>query len=292
MFGIISIEGGPKMVDTIKSVFISHSAKDKDFILLLNDFLYGLGIPKDKIFCSSIEGQGVKHGNRIEDTVKTHLSKSAIIIYVLSRNFLESQACMQELGVGWMSNDLKKCFYFKLNDITMDEIKGFLSTSYKFTMITQESLSEFIDDFCEVAGLTAIKSSETINLIKSLMSKSLDFLEKIVDEKNLTDEEKKKKSLKKLHASLDKLNIGEMEVISSIYFADDQCGSFDISSGLINLLNDKHIVYRLTEVSSVGMYFEYTLKPWVKDYIDNNPDFKGKLLKLFKGRAQTPYDFN
>lgn len=279
------------MVDTINSVFISHSSKDIEFILQLNDFLYGLGIPKDKIFCSSIEGQGVKQGNRIEDTVKMHLSKSAIIIYVLSRNFLESQACMQELGVGWMSNDTKKCFYFKLNDITMDEIKGFLNTSYKFTMITQESLSEFIDDFCEVAGLAAIKSSETIKLIKSLMSKSSVFLEKIVDEKNLSDDEKNKKLLEKLHASLNKLNIGEMKVISSLYFADDQCGSFEINSGLINLLNGKHIVYRLTEVSSVGMYFEYTLQPWVKDYIDSNPEFKEKLLKLFKGRAQNPYDF-
>ena len=82
------------MVDTINSLFISHSSKDIELILQLNDFLYGLGIPKDKIFCSSIEGQGVKQGNRIEDTVKMHLSKSAIIIYVLSRNFLESQSCM------------------------------------------------------------------------------------------------------------------------------------------------------------------------------------------------------
>lgn len=279
------------MVDTLNSVFISHSSKDIEFILQLNDFLYGLGIPKDKIFCSSIEGQGVKHGNRIEDTVKMYLSKSAIIIYVLSRNFLESQACMQELGVGWMSNDSKKCFYFKLNDITMEEIKGFLNTSYKFTMITQESLSEFIDDFCEIAGLTAIKSSETIKLIKSLMSKSSGFLEKIVDEKNLSDDEKNKKLLEKLHASLNKLNIGEMKVISSLYFAEDQCGSFEINSGIINLLKDKHIVYRLTEVSSVGMYFEYTLQPWVKDYIDSNQEFKDKLQKLFKGRVQNPYDF-
>lgn len=279
------------MVDTISSVFISHSSKDIEFILQLNDFLYGLGIPKDKIFCSSIEGQGVKQGNRIEDTVKLHLSKSAIIIYVLSQNFLESQACMQELGVGWMSNDTKKCFYFKLNDITMDEIKGFLNTSYKFTMITQESLSEFIDDFCEAARLATIKSSETIKLIKSLMSKSSGFLEKIVDEKNISDDEKSKKLLEKLHSSLDKLNIGEMKVISSLYFADDQCGSFEINSGLINLLNGKRIVYRLTEVSTVGMYFEYTLQPWVKDYIDSNPEFKEKLLKLFKGRAQNPYDF-
>jgi hypothetical protein len=173
----------------------------------------------------------------------------------------------------------------------MDEIKGFLNTSYKFTMVSQESLSEFIDDFCEVAGLTNIKSSETIKLIKSLMSKSSSFIEKIVTEKNLSDDEKNKKLLEKRLASLDILNLGEMKVISNLYFADDQCGSFEINSGLINLLNDKRIVYRLTEVSSVGMYFEYTLQPWVKEYIDTNPEFKDKLSKLFKGRAQNPLSF-
>ncbi len=285
------IKGGDTMIDSINTVFISHSSKDIEFILQLNEFLHGLGISKDKIFCSSIEGQGVKQGNRIEDTVKMHLSKSTIIIYVLSRNFLDSQACMQELGVGWMSNESKKCFYFKLDDITMDEIKGFLNTSYKFTMITQESLSEFIDDFCEVVRLTAIKSSETIKLIKSLMSKSSSFIEKIVTEKNLSDDEKNKRLLEKLHVSLNKLNIGEMKVVSSLYFAEDQCGSFEINSGIINLLKDKHIVYRLTEVSSIGMYFEYTLQPWVKDFIDSNTEFKENLSKLFKGRAQNPYDF-
>ena len=123
------------------------------------------------------------------------------------------------------------------------------------------------------------------------MSKSSSFIEKIVTEKNLSDDEKNKRLLEKLHVSLIKLNIGEMKVVSSLYFAEDQCGSFEINSGIINLLKDKHIVYRLTEVSSIGMYFEYTLQPWVKDFIDSNTEFKENLSKLFKGRAQNPYDF-
>lgn len=279
------------MNEIVNNVFISHSSKDIEFILQLNDFLFGLGISKDNIFCSSIEGQGVKQGNRIEDEVKKHLSNSTVIIYVLSQSFLQSQACMQELGVGWMDNDSKKCFYIKLDDITMDEIKGFINTSYKFTFITEESLSEFIDDFCEITKLPSRKASETLKLIKSLVNKSSTFIEKIVDEKKLSDEEKNKKVLGKLHESIAKLNLGEMKVVSSLYFSEDQCGSFEITSGVINLLSDKRIVYRLTQVSSFGMYFQYTLQPWVKEYIDNNDEFKKKLQMLYQGPSRSPNPF-
>jgi hypothetical protein len=279
------------MNELVNNVFISHSSKDIEFILQLNDFLFGLGISKDNIFCSSIEGQGVKQGNRIEDEVKKHLSNSTVIIYVLSQSFLQSQACMQELGVGWMDNDSKKCFYIKLDDITMDEIKGFINTSYKFTFITEESLSEFIDDFCEITKLPSRKASETLKLIKSLVNKSSTFIEKIVDEKKLSDEEKNKKVLGKLHESIAKLNLGEMKVVSSLYFSEDQCGSFEITSGVINLLSDKRIVYRLTQVSSFGMYFQYTLQPWVKEYIDNNDEFKKKLQMLYQGPSRSPNPF-
>lgn len=279
------------MNELVNNVFISHSSKDIEFILQLNDFLFGLGISKDNIFCSSIEGQGVKQGNRIEDEVKKHLSNSTVIIYVLSQSFLQSQACMQELGVGWMDNDSKKCFYIKLDDITMDEIKGFINTSYKFTFITEESLSEFIDDFCEITKLPSRKASETLKLIKSLVNKSSTFLEKIVDEKKLTDEEKSKKVLERLHESISKLNLGEMKVVSSLYFSEDQCGLFEINSGVINLLNDKRIVYRLTQVSSFGMYFQYTLQPWVKEYIDNNDEFKKKMQELYPSLSRSPNPF-
>lgn len=271
------------------TVFISHSSKDIEFILQLNTFLNGLGINKEAIFCSSIEGQGVKQGSRIEDVVKKTLSKSTIIIYVLSKCFLDSQSCMQELGVGWMNSDTKHCFYIKLDDITMSEIKGFLNTSYKFTLVTQESLSEFIDDFLEAAHMSPIRASETVKLIKALMSNSSAFIEKIVSEKDLKEDEKAQILMDKLHHGIENLNLGEMKVVSSLFFSEDQCGSFEINSGVINLLNDKRIVYRLTEVSSFGMYFVYTLQPWVKDYINEKMEFKEKLKKLYKGPAINPY---
>lgn len=279
------------MIEIMNSVFISHSSKDIEFVLKLNDFLVGLGISKEKIFCSSIEGQGVKHGNRIEDSVKTYLSNSTIIIYVLSQNFLDSQACMQELGVGWISNESKKCFYFKLDDITMEDIKGFLNMSYKFTLINENSLSEFIDDFREVAVLPSEKTSYLFKLIKSLISSSSLFIEKIVDEKNLTEQEKKNEKIKRLKESMLKLNLGELKVISSIYFAEDQCGEFEINSGVINLLSDKLIVYRLTQVSTLGMYFQFTLQPWAKDFIDNNTKYKEELKKVFEGPSLNPFSY-
>jgi hypothetical protein len=272
-------------------VFISHSSRDVDFVLQLNEFLSGLGIPKENIFCSSIEGQGVTQGNRIEDSVKQHLSNSTIIIYVLSQNFLKSQACMQELGVGWMSNDTKKCFFMKLDDISMEDIKGFLNMSYKFTFVNEESLSEFVDDFCDITNLPNLKASVLMKLIRSLINTSSSFIEEIVEEKKLSDKEIEQKVLEKLKEQMYKLNVGELKVLASIYFAEDQCGEFEVNSGVINLLQDKTIVYRLSQLSTFGMYFQFTLQPWAKDFITNDEKFRENLKKYYNGPSRNPLSY-
>lgn len=41
-------------------IFISHRSIDKNFADILVDFLCGTGIPKDRIFCSSLPGNDVK----------------------------------------------------------------------------------------------------------------------------------------------------------------------------------------------------------------------------------------
>lgn len=259
---------------------MSHSSKDIEFIILLTEFLYGLGVEKEKVFCSSVEGQGIMHGSRIEDGVRKALDDSAIIIYVMTRNFLESQACMQELGVGWYNNITKNCFYFLLNDLSMEEIKGFIGSTYKFTFMNKESLSEFIDDFLSVSQLPNKKATEIINLIAKLVDSTKSFIGKIVEEKKMTEDEIQDKVLNKLHESTKKLNVGEKKALASIYFSEDQCDLFELNTGVINLLQDKKYVYRVSSVSSFGMAFSFTLQPWFRDFVDENEEFRLELEKF------------
>lgn len=70
-------------------IFISHSAKDVDLVNSLNTFLVSLGITQKEIFCSSINGQGVKTGNRINDTIQDKIRESKILIFVITQNFIK-----------------------------------------------------------------------------------------------------------------------------------------------------------------------------------------------------------
>lgn len=82
-------------------IFISYSTKDIELIKALNTFLVSLNVNQNEIFCSSIEGQGVKNGERISDKISDAINNSKIIIYVITNNFIRSTFCTQELGAGW-----------------------------------------------------------------------------------------------------------------------------------------------------------------------------------------------
>lgn len=55
-------------------ISISHSSKDINLIKILNSFITSLGVKQTEIFCSSIEGQGVKNGKRISDEISKKAS--------------------------------------------------------------------------------------------------------------------------------------------------------------------------------------------------------------------------
>lgn len=82
------------------SIFISHSHMDKDLADILVDLLNtGLGIPHKDIYCSSIKGLGTPTGRNIIDFIKKKMRGSKIVIMLISKNFMNSPFCQNELGV-------------------------------------------------------------------------------------------------------------------------------------------------------------------------------------------------
>lgn len=54
-------------------IFISHRSTDKMIADMLVDFFLGTGIPKDKVFCSSLPGNDINEKISVE--VKNALKK-------------------------------------------------------------------------------------------------------------------------------------------------------------------------------------------------------------------------
>lgn len=112
---------------TENKIFISHSSKDIDYVksFVENILRLGLDIPSVRIFCSSMEGHGVKSGQYIPDTLKEEINKSTLALLFISKNFKSSEICLNEVGAAWATLDKEAVIPILLPNIDFSEI-GFL----------------------------------------------------------------------------------------------------------------------------------------------------------------------
>lgn len=92
-----------KTQELYEKVFISHSCKDRVYAEAITDFLTLIGIPDDKIFCSSIPEYHIPLDEDIYGYIK-HLftEKKVYVLFLLSENYYSSTACLNEMGAAWV----------------------------------------------------------------------------------------------------------------------------------------------------------------------------------------------
>ncbi|WP_194778594.1 toll/interleukin-1 receptor domain-containing protein [Pararhodonellum marinum] len=115
---------------TKDKIFISHSSKDNDYVksFVENILLLGLDIPSDRIFCSSMEGQGVKSGQYIPDRLKEEINKSSLALLFVSKNYKSSEICLNEVGAAWATLKKESVIPMLLPNAEFSEL-GFLDLS-------------------------------------------------------------------------------------------------------------------------------------------------------------------
>ena len=59
-----------------KNIFVSHSSENKEIAEQLCAFLTRLGVEESRIFCSSIVGQGVNNGEKLNDAIAKSINLS------------------------------------------------------------------------------------------------------------------------------------------------------------------------------------------------------------------------
>jgi len=83
-------------------IFISHSSADRSLAEALLDLLvYTLRIAPDSIRCTSVEGSGVKGGERFEDRLRSDIVGCRIFIALVTPAMLRSHYSLFELGARW-----------------------------------------------------------------------------------------------------------------------------------------------------------------------------------------------
>lgn len=84
-------------------IFISHCEKDIAVVESFVDLLSHVGLTPDTLFCSSIPGYNIKQGNGdIYEYLRNEFSNNLFVIFMLSENYYNSAACLNEMGATWI----------------------------------------------------------------------------------------------------------------------------------------------------------------------------------------------
>ena len=93
-----------QVIEIKRSIFISHSSKDKKYGEFLVDVLLKLGLRKEQIKFSSNDEYGIENGNILNE-IKGYIKQNAYMIYLVSDNYFKSPICLNEMGAAWMLNN-------------------------------------------------------------------------------------------------------------------------------------------------------------------------------------------
>ncbi|MGJ1431132.1 toll/interleukin-1 receptor domain-containing protein [Sphingobacterium spiritivorum] len=83
-------------------IFISHSSKNKILGDLLVELLRNVGIQHSEIIFTSNTAYGIPVGQNIFHWLKSQITEKPFVIYLLSEEYYQSIACLNEMGAAWI----------------------------------------------------------------------------------------------------------------------------------------------------------------------------------------------
>lgn len=175
-------------------VFISHRSIDKNVADIFVDFLKAIGIPSNKIFCSTLPGNDVR--SKIDEEVKQNLQHSKINIIILSSEYFKSAYCLNEEGIIWYEN--KQKIIIALPEINEKNLMGFIDGNSKLWRLNSASDVASIYDIIKplyalnnnVASLNREIDKLTRNYSDALVKHNIEKDDPTrTSDENLTDDE-------------------------------------------------------------------------------------------------------
>ena len=170
-------------------IFISFS--NKDFTILqsfVDHYLkLGLGVKSDNIYCTGIENSKPKTGEDFRVWIKDKIEKADIVFLLISRNYKNSEVCLNEMGAAWSLD--KKVIPLLVPPVDYSDV-GFLHNSNQLLKINlREDLFALKDDLEEWIDIKSIRSSNLNNqidkIVKEINSKAIFDNNNISDKVNL-----------------------------------------------------------------------------------------------------------
>lgn len=83
-------------------IFLSHKSDDKKYADALENFITGLGVKNNQLIYTSHPLHKIPLGSNIYDYLRSRINSNTFMIFLWSDKYLESPACMNELGAAWV----------------------------------------------------------------------------------------------------------------------------------------------------------------------------------------------
>ncbi|MCR5586404.1 MAG: toll/interleukin-1 receptor domain-containing protein [Lachnospiraceae bacterium] len=88
--------------NNVKKVFLSHSSADKKYANALEKLIVGLGVKDNQLIYTSHPLHKIPLGQKIYDYLRDNISDQVFMIILWSNNYLDSPACLCEMGAVWV----------------------------------------------------------------------------------------------------------------------------------------------------------------------------------------------
>ncbi|WP_340400458.1 toll/interleukin-1 receptor domain-containing protein [Paenibacillus sp. FSL H8-0079] len=150
--------------DNIPStLFISHASKDEKYVKELVSLLMPLHIPN--IVCSSLHGYHIPNDVDIYDYLREQISGNGRVVFVLSDNYYQSVACLNEMGACWVLN--KNYSTILTPNFAYSEIAGAVNPhQMAFKLNDQDRLCEFVETITEEFETKGLPTMAFAHLVK------------------------------------------------------------------------------------------------------------------------------
>ena len=89
--------------DGRKLIFLSHRSNDKVYGDALRDFIIGLGVQNNQLIYTSHPLHKIPLDKNIYDYLRENINSQIFMIILWSNDYLESPACLNEMGAAWVT---------------------------------------------------------------------------------------------------------------------------------------------------------------------------------------------
>ncbi|WP_164002388.1 toll/interleukin-1 receptor domain-containing protein [Pyxidicoccus caerfyrddinensis] len=125
-------------------IFVSHASPDVALVDALRDLMVvGMGVPQERIFCTSLEGTGIPEGQSFVPFIKSKLQTPALVLMVVTPSYYESAFCLCELGAAWAM--AHNSFPLMIPPVDSDNLKAVLHGTQVGELTNEKALDRLFD---------------------------------------------------------------------------------------------------------------------------------------------------